>query len=123
LGRLEVLVEKSDDNEAVLRDLYDAIVDDASLRPAQKSVIAAQPELGHMGSADIIAIVLNPDLVSALSACVTAWFATRRSRLTLKVRGPAGEAKVEFEGSDVITEKTVRRALDIAEGVFREASQ
>ncbi len=123
MGRLELLVENSADDEAVLRDLYDAIVDDASLRPAQKGLIAAQPKPGQMGAEDIISIVLNPDLVSALSACVTAWFATRTSRLKLKVRGPAGGATLEFAGADVVTEETVRRALDIAEGTVREAPE
>lgn len=121
LGRLEVLVENSADDEAILGDLFDAIVDDVALRAAGKRLVGAQPKPGQMGSADIISMVLNPELVSALSACVTAWFATRKSRLTLKLRGSAGEATVEFEGSGVVTEKTVRRALDIAEGTVREA--
>lgn len=122
MGRFELLVVDSGDDEGVLRDLYDAVVDDESLRPAQKNIVGASPVPGQMGGAvDILSVVLKPELITALSVCITAWFATRTSRLKLKVRGAGGEATVEFKGRDVVTEDTVRRAFEIAEGTVREA--
>jgi hypothetical protein len=124
MGRFELLVVDSDDDAAAQRDLYDAVVDDDSLRPVQKNIVAATPAPGHMsGAVDILSVVLNPELITALSACITAWFATRTSRLKLKVRGAVGEATVEFKGRDVVTEEAVRRAFEIAEGNLREAPQ
>lgn len=124
MGRLELLVVDSDDDEAVLRDLYEAVVDDGSLRPVEIKVVAATPAPGQMGGAvDVLSVVLNPELITALSACITAWFATRTSRLKLKVHGAGGEATVEFKGRDAVTAEAVRRALEIAEGAVREAPQ
>jgi hypothetical protein len=123
MGKLEIAVQGSDDDDAVLHDLYDAFLDDDSLRPIRKGMIPAKPKAGQMGAEDIIQMALNPDLLSALSACVTAWFATRRSKLKLVIQGHGGQATVEFDGVGAVTEKHVRQALDIAEGITHEASE
>jgi hypothetical protein len=123
MRKLEIAVQGSDDDAAVLHDLYDAFLDDESLRPVRKDIIPAEPESGQMGAEDIIQMALNPDLLSALSACVTAWFATRRSKLKLVLRGHGGQATVEFNGVGAVTEKHVQRAFDIAEGIIREAPE
>ncbi len=123
MKKLELFVYGSEDDEALIRDLYEAILDDASMRPARKEFVAAPAGPGQMGAHDVISLILNPEVVSALSACVTAWFATRKARFTLKLRGAAGEADIEVKGSDIVTEHIVRRALDLAEGITREAPQ
>jgi len=121
MGNLEIAVQGSDDDVAALHDLYDALLDDESLRRVRKGVLPAEPEAGQMGAEDIIQMALNPDLLSALTACVTAWFATRKSKLKLVLQGHGGQATLEFDGVGAVTEKHVRQALDIAEGVVREA--
>lgn len=121
MGNLEIAVQGSDDDVAVLHDLYDALLDDESLRRVRKGVVPAEPEAGQMGAEDIIQMALNPDLLSALTACVTAWFATRKSKLKLVLQGHGGQATVEFDGVGAVTEKHLRQALDIAEGIVHEA--
>jgi hypothetical protein len=121
MGNLEIAVQGSDDDVAVLHDLFDAFLDDNSLRRARKSVIPGKPQGEQMGAEDIIQMALNPELLSALSACVTAWFATRKSKLTLEIEGHGGRATVEFDGVRAVTEEHVRNAFEIVEGITREA--
>ena len=122
MGNLEIAVQESTDDLGALQDLYNAVLDDESLRPLRKQLVPAQPAAGQMGAEDIIQVVLNPALLSALSACVTAWLATRKTKLKIVLNGRGGEATVEFEGTNAVTEQTIREALKIAEGTSREAS-
>lgn len=125
MGNLEIAVQGSDDDVEVLYDLYDAFLDDDSLRQIRKDMIPAKPEAGEMGAAEIILLVmaLNPGLLTALTKCVTTWFATRRSNLKLKIRGPKGQATLEFDGKNAVTEKHVLQAFALAEGIDLEAAE
>jgi hypothetical protein len=121
---LKLAVRGTDDDLEQLHDLYAAILEDDELRPAKKSIVSASPEPGHMGSEDILQLVLtNTALLTALTSCATTWLQSRRSRLKLVVQGPAGEAEVVADGLNSVTPETVKQALEIARGTTREASR
>jgi hypothetical protein len=62
----------AEDEAAALHSLYSAVLEDDDLRRARKSLVTGQPREGEMGAEDIIRLVLDTDIVSAVASCLTA---------------------------------------------------
>jgi hypothetical protein len=110
-----IAVVDSDDDITELHDLYAAILDDDELRTARKALVLGPVEADRMGVEEYVRLVLdNPALDTAVSTCVTAWLATRKSRrLKITVRAD-GSAEIEADGIRDVTPGDVRAALDAA---------
>jgi hypothetical protein len=105
----------SDDDVTELHDLYAAILDDDELRTVRKALVRGPAEADWMGAEECVRLFLdNPALDTAVSTCVTAWLATRKSRrLKVTVRAD-GSAEIEADGIREVTPSDVRAALDAA---------
>ncbi|MBH0120021.1 hypothetical protein I0Q12_11040 [Rhodococcus sp. CX] len=114
----------SQDDAEELRDLYAAILDDNELRTARKSVVQGAPKEGQMGAEDTIRLVVDsPALWTAVSSCVTAWLATRESRLRLVVHA-IRSSEIESDGHRDVTSAEVNQALiEASEGSRDEAAR
>ena len=107
-------ITNAEDDAAELNDLYSAILDDRQLRAAKKSLAPGQPGAGQMGAEEVIRIVLeNPGFYTAASTCVSAWLASRQSRLKVIIRAN-GSAEIEADGINPITATVVEQALNAA---------
>jgi hypothetical protein len=113
---LRIAIAGARDDLDELHSLYEEILDDDGLRPVRKSIEHGRPSEGEMGAEEIIKLVLDPDMITAVSSCVTAWLTARRSRLRVVIQGEGGSASVDAEGPDAVTEETVTQALEAASG-------
>lgn len=108
-------ISDSDDDAEELHDLHEALRDDYELTGVRTSMTYAPPPAGAMGAEEILRIVFdNPELYVAVSTCVTAWFATRKSRRLKIIIRANGSAEIQADGIREITSAEVADALRLA---------
>ncbi|MDN2497463.1 MULTISPECIES: effector-associated constant component EACC1 [Nocardia] len=105
-------IADSEDDAAELHDLYAAIIEDDELRSARKRLEAGQPGANRMGAEEIIRLVIeNPSLDAAVSTCIAAWLATRRSRRMKVIIRADRSVEVEADGIKSVTAADIQDAL------------
>ncbi|WP_157124999.1 effector-associated constant component EACC1 [Nocardia pseudovaccinii] len=114
-------ISDSEDDIEELHDLYEAIREDYELVGVRASLVHAPVPDGAMGVEDVLRLVLdNPGLDAAVSTCVTAWLATRKSRrLKIIVRADKS-VEIQADGIKDIAPEDVARVLNIARGEHRD---
>ncbi|MFD3592358.1 hypothetical protein ACFWU5_06480 [Nocardia sp. NPDC058640] len=115
MPELTISIADTTDPQQLLRSLYDEILVDDELRPAEKALVSAQPDPSKMGAGEIIQMVLtDPVFIGGLTTCITAWLATHRTKLSLVFHGPAGKTEVSVDAGTSLGKKTIREALERA---------
>lgn len=118
-----ISVAGTDDDVAELHDLYASLLDDDELQTAHKTVELGQPGRGEMGAEDIVRLIVdNPGLDTAISTCVTAWLATRKSRRLKLIIRANGSAEIQADGITRIAPEDVAQALKLAREEHRSAT-
>lgn len=108
-------IDGSTDDTGELHDLHEAIRDDHELVGVRSSLGPMSAPEGAMGAEEIVRIIFdNPALCTAVSACVTAWLATRKSRRLKVIIRANGTAEIQADGIKEITAAEVAEALRIA---------
>ncbi|MEV0080583.1 hypothetical protein AB0H58_29590 [Nocardia neocaledoniensis] len=123
MAELQISIVESTDDVAELRDLWSAILGSEDLRLVRKSFVPDRPVAGNMGAAEVVRLVLErPEFYPAVAAIVTAWLATRRSKLKVVFLAD-GAREIEFDGVRPTAAATVVEALTAAcEGRDDEAA-
>lgn len=112
-----ISIAESDDDTYELHDLYRTILDDDELHEAGTSLITAAPRPGQLGADEWVRLVLdNPALDTAVSTCVTAWLATRKSRRLRIVLHAKGKIEIEADGVNAVSTADVLKALETVRG-------
>lgn len=114
MAEITLCIQDAPDPQGETRALYEAITEDGRLRQGRKELRAEPGEIGDMGAGEVISFATeNKDVLLAMASCISAWLATRRSKLTVVLRGHGREATVNAEGVGVANEEAVRQALEI----------
>ncbi|MFE3986541.1 hypothetical protein ACFXPR_18840 [Nocardia tengchongensis] len=114
-------IEDSDDDAALLRDLYEAIRDDYELTGVRTSLVPASVPEGKMGAEEILRLVLDHSSVDlAVCGVISAWIAARRARrLKLIVRSD-GTAELEINGDNKPAADEIVRLMRAAQENSRD---
>ncbi len=113
-------IDGSADDIGELHDLHEAFREDYDLVGVRAALLPTSAPEGAMGGEEVIRIIFdNPALCTGVSACVTAWLATRKSRRLKIIVRANGTAEIQADGIKEITTDQVAEALRIA----REHSQ
>jgi hypothetical protein len=122
MTELSLSINASADDTSELQNLYSELVESDELQVVEKRLVRGQAGADELGGEDIVRLLLDPDLLSALATCVSAWISTRKTTLRLLVRGTSKSVELEVDSAKVITTDEVRRALEIAGNAVNETS-
>ncbi|MFD3702197.1 hypothetical protein ACFWUP_03535 [Nocardia sp. NPDC058658] len=115
MAQLTISIADTADPHELLRSLYNEILVDDDLRPAEKALVPVQSDPSKMGAGEIIQLVLtDPVFVGGLTTCITTWLATHRTKLRIVFHGPAGKSEVSVDAGTSLGKNTIRDALDRA---------
>ncbi|MGW4533078.1 effector-associated constant component EACC1 [Nocardia sp. NPDC004340] len=104
---ITISITDADDDIAELASLFEAIVVDDDLRAVHKRLISGEPVPDALGATELIKLVVeSAPLMGAVTACVTAWIASRTTKFTLKI----GDSEISVKGD--VSEAVVRQALE-----------
>ncbi|MEU1208891.1 hypothetical protein [Nocardia sp. NPDC005825] len=104
---ITISITDADDDIAELASLFEAIVVDDDLRAVHKRLISGEPVPDALGATELIKLVVeSAPLMGAVTACLTAWIASRTTKFTLKI----GDSEISVKGE--VSEAVVRQALE-----------
>ncbi|WP_157514369.1 effector-associated constant component EACC1 [Nocardia concava] len=104
---ITISITDAEDDVGELGSLFEAIVEDDDLRVVRKQLVSGAPDPDVLGAEDIIRLVVeSAPLMGAVTACVTHWLSTRRTKFTLKI----GDKSISVNGQ--VSEDLVRQALE-----------
>lgn len=104
---ITISITDADDDIAELASLFEAIVIDDDLRAVHKRLISGEPVPDALGAEEVIKLVVeSAPLMGAITACLTAWIASRTTKFTLRI----GDSEISVKGD--ISEDVVRQALE-----------
>ncbi|MEU1432215.1 hypothetical protein ABZ412_34635 [Nocardia sp. NPDC005746] len=104
---ITISITDADDDIAELASLFEAIVVDDDLRAVHKRLISGEPVPDALGASELIKLVVeSAPLMGAVTACVTAWIASRTTKFTLRI----GDSEISVKGE--VPEDVVRQALE-----------
>ncbi|GAB0108468.1 hypothetical protein JMUB6875_74850 [Nocardia sp. JMUB6875] len=104
---ITISISDAEDDVGELGSLFEAIVEDDDLRVVRKQLVSGVPDPDVLGAEDIIKLVVeSAPLMGAVTACVTHWLSTRRTKFTLKI----GDNSISVNGK--VSEDLVRQALE-----------
>ncbi|MFE5285431.1 hypothetical protein ACFRAQ_10720 [Nocardia sp. NPDC056611] len=104
---ITISITDADDDIAELASLFEAIVVDDDLRAVHKRLISGEPVPDALGATELIKLVVeSAPLMGAVTACVTAWIASRTTKFTLRI----GDSEISVKGD--VSEDVVRQALE-----------
>lgn len=104
---ITISITDADDDIAELASLFEAIVVDDDLRAVHKRLISGEPVPDALGASELIKLVVeSAPLMGAVTACLTAWIASRTTKFTLRI----GDSEISVKGE--VSEDVVRQAIE-----------